>query len=132
MEFYQNAILADSQVVAFAYRPIQTSAIHPSIYTKPSIPVYLELSDQQESSANGNTSDVSVVKAENYKSRPFWRKALSRIDGPLDLRSGEEKGYYQEAVKAQTFLGMASYAYQPKAVSFAERVDSINERENWC
>ncbi|KAJ3045042.1 hypothetical protein HK097_001311 [Rhizophlyctis rosea] len=118
LEFYQNAILADSQVVAFAYRPIQTSAIHPSIYTKPHIPIYLELPDQQESSANGSSNDVSssVVKTpEKNKSRPLWRKALSRIDGPLDLRGGEEKGYYQEAVKAQTFLGMASYAYQPKA-----------------
>ncbi|KAJ3041841.1 hypothetical protein HDV00_008545 [Rhizophlyctis rosea] len=124
VEFYQNAILADSQVVAFAYRPIQSSAIHPSINTKPFIPVYLELPDHQEQASASLQRSESVVPSSSssltkpevkFRSRPLWRKALSRIDGPLNVQGSEEKGYYQEAVKAQTFLGMASYAHQPKA-----------------
>ncbi|KAJ3296230.1 hypothetical protein HK104_001843 [Borealophlyctis nickersoniae] len=131
-DFYQNAIIMDFQVVAYSYRPIQNAAALPFLFnTNPSAPVYLELLEPFDASGPTSaqpspTTSVTDIGELSYSSRPLARlrmrptrrKVLSRIDAPHAMRGVEEKAVYQEVVKGQTFLGMASFSFQPKAVGY--------------
>ncbi len=141
-EFYQNATLSDTYVIAYAYRPIpkeiydavQQYSIQPQSF----LPFYIELPlqstlpDDTRSSpdklqpisdirpADSSSSDNLKQHSSFHQKHRFCHSVLS--DSKLDrFEAGTlipEDIFYNEAIKSQTFLGLASMVFQPKHVIF--------------
>lgn len=148
-EFYQNATLTDTQVIAYAYRPIPThvynsvkSALPSSSMDSPFVielspdppSVQIEMTDAAESAISDNVghqdSDLSSRSQSLSRNVKLVKKqrAVSEIDSPLTPKGNLDPSqvviggpvtpdkFYQEVVKGQTFLGLGSFAFQPKPV----------------
>ncbi|EGF79461.1 hypothetical protein BATDEDRAFT_25815 [Batrachochytrium dendrobatidis JAM81] len=145
-EFYQNAIISDLQVVAFAYRPIHYPSKALSQGTSPTTPIYLELSEAdsylnqdiphlQDFSASSNIDDTAAIKSIQEANDLDINKSLEAVSNPLFSRTCKRKArdrtiskidasaenevidgdeFYQEAIKGQTFLAMASVEFTAK------------------
>jgi len=120
-DFYQNAIINDMQVVGYAYRPIQTTP-PTSTSSNQYSSIYLEIRntltinyDQISASVQPGASGGGINDG-RYRRKPSRTRAVSGIDSISDWHNTEEHSFYEEAVKGQVFLGMATFCFQPKAV----------------
>ncbi|KAI8809969.1 hypothetical protein BJ742DRAFT_803098 [Cladochytrium replicatum] len=149
-EFYQNATISALHVIGYSYRPIPFPI--PSFpFTSPE-PYRIELlsaSETPESDSSSPTNpaeDGNLSAAASNGPRPATstptpsqlaqqlpklkrRRTKGRILSMVDsvdeggeLPDWTEETFFQEVVKAQTFLGMISMTYQPKrnVVDFIE------------
>ncbi|KAI9353342.1 hypothetical protein DFJ73DRAFT_325651 [Zopfochytrium polystomum] len=99
LEFYQNAVLNDMQVVAYSYRPVPFYNVNMKVKN-----AYIE------DHAGVETSDV----IDGLRQGQF-----SAVDSAFD---GNDELFLQEVCKGQTFLAIASFSYEPKpnVVDFIE------------
>ncbi|KAI8904807.1 hypothetical protein EDD86DRAFT_194553 [Gorgonomyces haynaldii] len=106
-EFQQNALLRDQEVVAFSYRPIQDpSTWHLIQSMQQAKPYYLEVVDQVVQSEKPPPPNIKIKKKNNRS------RAISRLDSSFQFM--DQQDFLRDFTKGQTWLGMASFTYQPK------------------
>ncbi|KAI9090541.1 hypothetical protein DFS34DRAFT_653986 [Phlyctochytrium arcticum] len=137
LEFHQNALVCDSQTVAFSYRPIENEAMlcllnHHSASAQtrsPSDSIYHEVSNSPEElqlrSLNRLTlpteGGLAMEKTPSGRAKARLNKKRYLSNAACG-HSQEDRQLCYEVTKGQTFLGMASLAYLPKAnvINFIE------------
>ncbi|KAJ3021631.1 hypothetical protein HKX48_008112 [Thoreauomyces humboldtii] len=120
-DFCQNALINDAQVVGYSYRPIENTKTLPftaaDAHHAPSEPVYIEFQVQNDDlSASASISSLagSDSPASGRSTKPR-KRYLNNIDRVRTPQGFEVKQFCSDLIKGQTFLGLASLAYQPKA-----------------
>ena len=156
-EFVQNATLSDAQLIAYAYRPIPASAYVPPEANRgleKSKVIYIELPrdapminlvenivespenavrNQDESVTRENPAENSVVAASAPVNPRLQSLKKPRAYSSIDAEDGSvttEEAFFNEVVKGQTFLGLASFAFQPKPVSLFCLPMSLDRENN--
>ncbi|KAI8588602.1 hypothetical protein BDZ88DRAFT_476427 [Geranomyces variabilis] len=146
-DFCQNALINDAQVVAFAYRPIENTKAtafflkpravsaatieglyieHPGSRTLGSTTLSASGSaaslPPEEPPQPSSASSTSSTPSEKLRPKPPKKRYLNNIDRVRPPVALDEKQLCGDLVKSQTFLGIASLAYQPKGnvVDFIE------------
>ena len=113
--------MTDLDVVAFAYRPIQNPSAWPIIRTlNNKEPIYLEIFDPiVPVTSNVSFESPAIVTPEHPEVDKISRKkknTRSRTSSRLDDVAGilNELDFLKNVTRGHTFLGMASYTYDPK------------------
>jgi hypothetical protein len=143
LEFCQNSILGDGFIVAYAYRPIPAKVIASVPLVTCTRPFYIELPPENEKSMEKIPTLTKLIlkdTTDSPKSDPEYliekiphhkaisslstrnrliskRSTVSQIDG-YKPEIHTEEGFLNEVVKNQTFLGLASFFFPIKPVSF--------------
>ncbi|KAJ3189439.1 hypothetical protein HDU85_003069 [Gaertneriomyces sp. JEL0708] len=128
LDFYQNSIISDTEIVAYSYRPLPNAQSSPLLQKGRSKQeaIYIELDVHDSLLRADSIEDITPALA-NDTSRS-WRAAKASKRRNVTTSANElqvsEKLAYAQMLKNQTFLSMASLAFQPKPniINFIEDV----------